>query len=192
VPYGIIVLPEKPVADRIVDYSRRLGAAGGTSMLLGADAPAHLSIAHFDGAQAAAQACWAVFSRAQEAPAASPAAPAASPAGVPVELVGLAFKPLPPGDYYVPDGGVAVSLEAENTDVLTDLRDRAVGAVRGAGAGLLGRRSFRPHLTLAVFRQPRIGGFDVDPALVRSSFAGLLAFGRLGPYGTFPQILARL
>jgi hypothetical protein len=178
------VLPEQSAAERIVEYSRRLGAGGGTSMLLGGDAPAHLSLAHFDCAQTTAQACWAAFSDARDAP-------AASPAGVSVELVGLAFKPLPPGDYYVPEGGVAVSLEAENTDGLTDLHDRAVEAVRAAGAGLLGRPSFRPHVTVAVFRESRIGGFDVDPAVVRSSFSGRIAFGRLGPYGTFPQIIAR-
>jgi hypothetical protein len=113
------------------------------------------------------------------------------PAGVPVDLVRLAFNPLPPGDYYVPEGGVSVSLDAENTEPLTRLRARAVEAVEGAGAHLVGRRIFRPHVTLAMLRDLRIGEFDLDPAVVRSSFAGQLAFGRLGPYGTFPQILAR-
>jgi 2'-5' RNA ligase len=177
-PYGIILLPEKPEADRISEYSRRLGMSADALMVLGDDAPAHLTLAHFDGTWSAAESCWNNFSR-------------ASPTSVRVELVSLTIQPRPPGDYYIPEGGISVSLEAERTDYLTRLHELAAKAAEEVGATILGHRLFRPHVSLAVLRETEIGQLDFMPAIIRSSFTGRVALGSLGPYGTFPSILAR-
>jgi hypothetical protein len=147
-------------------------------MVLGDDAPAHLSLAHFDCAWRAAESCWNNFSR-------------GSPISVRVDLVSLALQPRSPGDYYVPEGGISVSLEAECTDDLTHLHELATKAAEEVGATILGRRAFRPHVSLAVLRETKIGQLDFVPEVIRSSFTGRIALGRLGPYGTFPAILAR-
>jgi hypothetical protein len=177
-PYGIILLPEGSDADRISEYSRRLGASADALMVLGDDAPAHLSLAHFDCTGSAAESCWNNFSR-------------ESPASVRVDLVSLAFQPRLPGDYYVPEGGISVSLEAECTDNLKDLHALAAKAAGEVGATILGSRFFRPHVSLAVLRETKIGQLEFMPAVIRSSFTGHMALGSLGPYGTFPRILAR-
>jgi hypothetical protein len=147
-------------------------------MVLGDDAPAHLSLAHFDCTWSAAESCWNNFSR-------------ESPTSVRVDLVSLALQPRSPGDYYVPEGGISVSLEAECADHLTHLHELATKAAEEVGATILGRRVFRPHVTLAVLRGPKIGHLDFVPAVIQSSFTGRMALGSLGPYGTVPSILAR-
>jgi hypothetical protein len=147
-------------------------------MVLGDDAPAHLSLVHFDCTRSAAESCWNNFSR-------------ESPTSVRVDLISLALQPRSPGDYYVPEGGVSISLEAECADRLTHLHELATKAAEEVGATIIGRRAFRPHVSLAILREPKIGHLDFVPTVIRSSFTGHIALGSLGPYGTFPSILAR-
>jgi hypothetical protein len=147
-------------------------------MLLGDDAPAHVSISHFDCTRDAALSCWEIFLR-------------ESPTSAPVELVSLSFTPLPLGYFYVPEGGIGVRLDAALTKPLAHLREKAVEAAGEIGASLLGSRDFHPHMSLAVLRETRIKDVDLDPTVVPSTFVASVALGRLGSYGTFPEILAR-
>ncbi|MEV4702986.1 hypothetical protein [Actinoplanes sp. NPDC049316] len=173
-PYGVVLLPGRRTHDRLARLAAEI--AGPTPQnMLGDHAPAHVSVAHFDAGEAGAA---AVRARTQGHP-----APATR-----VKIIGLLYAVLPAGDYYVPRGGVYFGLEVVRRPGLDALHTEVLGWIREAGGSPLGAAGadFRPHVTLGVSsgrpRLPELGEVPVGELDLT------LAFGELGPYGTFPGL----
>jgi hypothetical protein len=177
-PYGVVLLPDRRVHHRLAALAAAIGGSDPIS-LLGPRAPAHVSVVHFDGdAGQAAQVGTRMARRPQQS--------------MPVTIIGLLYALVPPGDYYLPQGGVYVGLEVVRRPELDALHQEALGWVRQAGATPLGAvgANFRPHLTLGVTRaQPALPDLGDVPV---GHLDLTLACGKLGPYGTFPGLAARL
>jgi hypothetical protein len=173
-PYGVVMLAGRQVHQRLAALAT--AAAGAHPlMVLGDRAPAHVSVVHFDGdpAQAAEVAARAAGHPRQ---------------ALPVKPIGLLYTVLPAGDYYVPRGGVYFGIEVVRRPDLDALHTEMLGWVREVGATPLGAvgADFRPHFTLGISRDqpvlPRLGDVPTGELDLR------LAFGELGPYGTFPGL----
>ena len=96
-PYGVVLLPDRRVHQRLAAVAAAIGGAESIS-LLGSEAPAHVSAAHFDGdAGQAAQARTWMARRPQWT--------------MPVTIICLLYAVVAAGDYYVPQGGVYFGLE---------------------------------------------------------------------------------
>jgi hypothetical protein len=177
-PYGVVLLPDRRVHQRLAALAAAIGGSESIS-LLGAEAPAHVSVVHFDGGagQAAQVRTW-MARRPQQT--------------MPVTIIGLLYAVVAAGDFYVPQGGVYFGLEVVRRPDLDVLHQEALGRVRQAGGTPLGavRVDFRPHLTLGVTRgQPALPDLGDVPV---GRLELTLALGELGPYGTFPSLAARL
>jgi hypothetical protein len=176
-PYGVVLLPDR----RVHEHLTRLAAAtcaADSIMLLGDRAPAHLSVVHFDGDTKQA-------TQMEDRTARYPQRT------VTVRMIGLLYAVVAPGDYYVPQGGVYFGIEVVRRPDLDTLHDEVLGWVRELGATALGAvgANFRPHFTLGV-----CGGRPSLPSLgdLPTGEVDLtLAFGELGPYGTFPGLARR-
>ena len=177
-PYGVVLLPDRRVHDRLAALAAAIGGSEPIS-LLGPRAPAHVSVVHFtgDAGQAAQVGTWMARRPHQS---------------MPVTIIGLLYAVVAAGDYYVPQGGVYFGLEVVRRPDLDALHREALGWVRQAGAAPLGAAGadFRPHLTLGISRArpalPSLGDVPVGDLDLT------LACGELGPYGTFPGLAARL
>jgi hypothetical protein len=169
-PYGVVLLPEAGTRTRLVALAESIGASASPLMLVGATAPPHVSVLHVDSRDGEALRAWV----------------RANPGPVRVTLTGLTFKPTPPGDYYVPEGGLYFGLEVVKRPDLEALHRSALEWTRGTNPlGFVGDE-FRPHLTLGVlagrpslpdFRAMPTGELELTPAV-----------GEVGPYGTFPGL----
>ena len=173
-PYGVVLLPDRRTHERL---ARLAAAIAGPSRVntLGDHAPAHVSVAHFDGDATQAGRIAARL--------AGRAAPVTS-----VKIIGLLYAVVAPGDYYVPQGGVYFGLEVVRRPDLDALHSEVLGWIGEAGARPLGAvgDDYRPHITLGVS-----GGRPELPELSDVPVGELgvtLASGLLGPYGTFPGL----
>jgi 2'-5' RNA ligase len=162
----------------MVAYSRAIGELSVPVMRLGETAPPHLTILHFSGSDDTARSVWAQVAGAQ-------------PSTVTVDSAGVAFAPLPEGDLYVPEGGVAVVINVVRRRDLDRLHRAVLDLATARGAEVIGRvgDDFRPHITLNVLERVPIGAVELPQALLSQQFTCTLALGRLGDYGTFPEIL---
>jgi hypothetical protein len=175
-PYGVVLLPDRRIHQRLAALAAAIGGSESIS-LLGAEAPAHVSVVHFDGGagQAAQVRTW-MARRPQQT--------------MPVSIIGLLYAAVAAGDYYVPQGGLYFGLEVIRRPDLDVLHQDALSSVQQAGATPLGAvgADFRPHLTLGVTRaQPALPDLGDVPV---GQLELTLAFGDLGPYGTFPSLAA--
>jgi 2'-5' RNA ligase len=177
-PYGIILIPPPDFCSRLARYAAQVGPASIAAMRVGNGAPPHVTVAHGDCTPDAAKTWWRDVS-------------AADPDGVTVRLVGLMLAPIPVGNHYVPEGGVYAGIEAFRDAGLEEVHRAALASAAARGVATIGPvgDQYRPHLTLAVFDAvPVIPHLPAD--LVTATVDTRLALGRLGPYGTFPDILA--
>jgi hypothetical protein len=177
-PYGVVLLPDRRVHQRLTALAAAIGGSESIS-LLGPEAPAHVSVVHFDGdaGQAAQVRTW--MARRPELT-------------MPVTVIGVLYAVVAAGDYYVPQGGVYFGLEVVRRPDLDVLHQDALGSVHQAGATPVGAvgPDFRPHLTLGVTHaQPALPDLGDVPV---GQLELALAFGELGPYGTFPSLATRL
>ena len=177
-PYGVVLLPDRRTHDRLAALAAAIGGPEPIS-LLGPHAPAHVSVLHFeaDADQAAQVRAWMARHPRRT---------------LPVTVIGLLYTVVAAGDYYVPQGGVYFGLEVVRRPDLNALHQQALGWVRAAGAAPLGAvgADFRPHLTLGVSRsQPALPSLRDVPV---GQIGVTLAYGELGPYGTFPSLATHL
>ena len=177
-PYGVVLLADRHVHHSLAALAAAIGGCQSIS-LLGPAAPAHVSVVHFDGdaGQAAQVRTW-MARRPQQT--------------MPGTVIGLLYAAVAAGDYYVPQGGVYFGLEVIRRPDLDVLHQDALDSVQQAGATPLGAvgANFRPHLTLGVnHAQPALPDLGDVPV---GQLELTLAFGELGPYGTFPSLAARL
>jgi len=173
-PYGVVLLPDAPTHDRLTQLAAAIAGPAPVNTL-GPHAPAHVSVAHFDGDEAQAAEIAARVAR--------------QPATVTsVKTIGLLYAALAPGDYYVPQGGVYFGVEVVRRPGLDALHAEVLGWIAEVGARPLGAvgDDFRPHITLGVSsgrpELPELGEVPVGELGVT------LAYGELGPYGTFPGL----
>ena len=173
-PYGVVLLPDRRTHEELATLA---AAVAGPSPVntLGDHAPAHVSVAHFE-------------SDADQAARVAAHLDGLPPTVARVKIIGLLYAAIAPGDYYVPEGGVYVGLEMVRRPDLDALHTEVLGWITGAGARPLGAvgADFRPHITLGVSSgRPQLP----DPAAVPvGELAVTLAFGEVGPYGTFPGL----
>lgn len=166
-PHGIVLLPDRATHDRLADLAAVIGGPDAISRL-GDHAPAHVSVVHFD-----------------DPPEEIAARVAAHPVrSLQVKAIGLLYAVVPPGDYYVPQGGVYYGIEIVRRPDLDALHAEALSWV-ASPLGAVGA-DYRPHITLGMTDTPVLPDL---PTLPVGEFTVDLAFGELGPYGTFPGLL---
>ncbi|AGL21485.1 hypothetical protein [Actinoplanes sp. N902-109] len=167
-PHGLVLLPDHPTHDRLTVLATTIAGPAPINTL-GPHAPAHVSILHFTGGDPDR-----IRTR-------------AATRTIKVKPIGLLYAHLAPGDYYVPQGGVYFGLELVRRPALDDLHQAALEWVKEAGAEPLGAvgDDYRPHITLGVTNQPALPDLAEVPT---GEIEVTLAFGELGPYGTFPGL----
>jgi hypothetical protein len=174
-PYGVVLLPDRRTHEKLAALAAAIAGASPIHRL-GDTAPAHVSVAHFESdATQAARIAARVARHPQQ--------------GLSAKIIGLLYAAVARGDYYVPQGGVYFGMEVVRRPDLSALHEETLGWVREAGATPLGAvgADFRPHVTLGVTGgQPALPGLDDVPA---GDLDLTLAFGQLGPYGTFPGLV---
>jgi hypothetical protein len=173
VPYGVVLLPGRETRDRLAAFAETV-AGPSPVHVLGRHAPAHVSVAHFDGTPAQAS---AVALHLAGYPTRT----------LPMKIIGLLYASTPPGDYYFPEGGVYFGLEVVRRPPLNALHHEGLGWIREAGATPLGQvgDDFRPHVTLGLAAAPALPPW---PEIPHGEFDATVALGELGPYGTFPTL----
>jgi hypothetical protein len=180
VDLGLVLLPEQRlVVDRLARYAGAVCTSGKPLMMIGEDAPPHLTLIHITTSLAAAK---VIFDR------------AAARLGfrLPVRLSGLMFAPIPTGDYHVPEGGIYVGLEALRTPALDFAHRFVCNEATRFGAKILtpAGDDFRPHITLGILTTYPVRPIPLPPEVVKASFNTSLRLGRLGRNGTVPDILS--
>ncbi|MFI5930724.1 hypothetical protein [Actinoplanes sp. NPDC051494] len=171
-PYGIVLLPDPGTSAALVALAATIGADAGPLMLVGDQAPPHVSVLHVDGGSEEDLRYWA-RSHARD---------------FTVKIIGLLFAAVPPGDYYVPEGGYYAGLEVVRRPGLDEFHRETLDWAESAGATPLGAvgTDYRPHVTLGMTaRPPRLPDLDTLPS---GEFTLSPAIAPLGPYGTFPTL----
>jgi 2'-5' RNA ligase len=177
VAYGIILLPDEEVSERIVKLSNDIAGSTAIVSLDARERPPHLTISHIEANQEAANQVWSEVKTQVLI-------------SLPVQLTGLMFNVIEPGDYYVPEGAVYFGIEARCTETLRVAHASVLEIMKKHGASPLGVTGdgYAPHVALG--QLPTFPGNAPLPTdVLGASFDGHLAFGRLGNYGTFPEIL---
>lgn len=175
--FGVIALPDHETSRRIVAYSQAIAAVSAPLMSLGEGAPPHMTLLHVDGSAEAVRALWTDVRDLDPT--------------MTLDSDGVAFSPLSPGDFYVPEGGVSVSIGIVRRPDLDRLHRRVLDLATTRGVDILGRvgDDFRPHITLNVLERFPAGEVMLPEALLAGRFTATPALGRLGDYGTFPEIV---
>jgi hypothetical protein len=129
-PYGVVLLPDRRVHDRLAALAAPIGGADVIS-LLGPLASAHVSVVHFDGdaGQAAQVGAW--MARRAHQP-------------MLVTIIGLLYAVVAAGDYYLPRAGCTSGLRWFAGPIWTHCtRRRWAGSARSAAhhSAPLGRTS---------------------------------------------------
>ncbi|MEV4640191.1 hypothetical protein AB0J80_22870 [Actinoplanes sp. NPDC049548] len=170
--YGVVLRPDAPTSRSLMELSHTIGDGHEPLMLLGEQAPPHVSVLHVD--------CAAT----QEAGIAAATAPHRGRT-FEATVIGLLYSVVPPGDHYVPTGGYYFGLEIIRTPVLDALHQEFL-RLGHPPLGLVDR-DYRPHITLGVTAQP-----PALPPLTQVP-AGVIpltmASGPVGPFGTFPHLV---
>jgi hypothetical protein len=174
-PYGVVLLPDRRTHRQLASLA---AASGGADPIhrLGDAAPAHVSVAHVEADAAQAAQIAARMARHPQQ-------------GITAKPIGLLYAVLGRGDYYVPQGGVYFGIEIVRRPDLDALHQETLGWIRAARATPLGAvgADYRPHITLGVTGdRPGLPPLEDVPA---GELDLTLAFGELGPYGTFPTLV---
>ncbi|BBH68127.1 hypothetical protein ACTI_48120 [Actinoplanes sp. OR16] len=167
-PYGAVLVPDKDTSRSLIELSQAIGSGHRPLMLLGDQAPPHVSVLHV----------------AEDAPALAEAANRHRGRTFDVKPIGLLFTVVPPGDYYVPTGGYYFGIEVIRTPELDALHQEFL-ALGHTPLGLVGA-DYRPHITLGmVADQPALPPLDEVPA---ATLRMTMASGPVAPFGTFPAL----
>jgi len=170
--YGIVLLPDRTTSATLISLAATIGTDADPLMLVGAQAPPHVSVLHVDGGKEEDLRYWA-RNNARD---------------ITVKVIGLLFTAVPPGDYYVPEGGYYVGLELVRRPGLDEFHRETLDWAESVGATPLGAvgTDYRPHFTLGMLtRQPSLPDLDTLPS---GEFRLTPAIAPLGPYGTFPTL----
>lgn len=147
-------------------------------MLIGVNAPPHVTLLQIDCSLEDAQLWWRrTTSRFNSA--------------ISIQLAGLLFKPIPKGNYHNPEGGIHVGLEAVRRADLERAHNYTVHSADKINGRMLTPtgEDFRPHVTLAVLSGIPSVTLDLPSEIVTRRFDARVALGVLGDYGTFPEII---
>jgi hypothetical protein len=175
VPHGYVLRPDPATRDALVELSHAIGSRSQPFMLLGPQAPPHVSVLHVDATDDQLTGMAATAERHRDSV-------------FEVQVIGLLYAVVPPGDYYVPQGGYYFGLEIIRRPDLNALHADFVNAATATGARRLGLvdQNYRPHITLGMTQAPpRLPPLETVPAGVLRM---TMASGRLGPYGTVPDL----
>lgn len=178
VPYGIILLPDERTSARQVAYARSIADDAPTIMCVDEVRRPHVTLLHVDCGRDEAAELWRL-----------------SAATVPTRLTVVPtctqVAAFPVGDSYVPQGGVYAGLELLGKADLRAAHHEVL--VHAAKLSLTTRtpsgENYRPHVTLGVFETVDRLSVPVPSEELMTPFAGRLAWGEMGPYGTFPTII---
>jgi hypothetical protein len=165
-----VLRPDAETSRTLIDLSHAIGGGAEPINLLGSAAPPHVSVVHWEAPDRIPD-VMALGGRYRQRT-------------FDVKVTGLLYTVVPPGDYYVPQGGYYFGLEIVRRPDLDALHREFLGAV-AQPLGQVGD-DFRPHITLAMTaRMPVLPALsDVPAGIIRTT----LAAGLVGPYGTFPQL----
>lgn len=179
-PYGAILLPNESAAEALVRFSQKIGESVRPLLTLGRSAPPHVTLLHVDGEFEAAKRWWA--SVVEEIP-----------PTIEIKTRTLGFALIEAGNYYVPEGGVYVGCEAVRHPALDRAHGQALGAAHDCGLEIVSAAGdeYNPHITMAILDRMPVANLDALLDVVPRDFSGSVAFGELGPYGTFPRIIER-
>ena len=169
--YGVVLRPGAEVSRSLIELSHEIGDGREPIVLLGEQAPPHVSVLHVDCApdQAASIVAAAARHRGRVFRA---------------TIIGLLYRAVPPGDYYIPTGGHYFGLEIIRSPELDALHQE----FRRLGHPPLGQvdQDYRPHITLGVTAEPPSAPpFPTIPAGVVDL---TMSSGPVGPFGTFPNL----
>lgn len=178
--YGIVLVIDEPAAQDLVAEAQRIISGRPAVMVVGPAAPPHVTLLHARCDDLEAGSWWHGV-RDHLGP-------------MHVEPIGLMTAVLPPGDFYVPDGGTYFGLEVFRTQALADAHDAVLSGAAALGLEAIGRvgEYFRPHVTLGVLERSATDIPIVDVSRFTGRLSGSPVLGRLGPHGTFPHIVQRL
>lgn len=171
VAYGVVLRPDAETSRSLVELSHAIGDGHEPLMLLGDEAPPHVSVLHV--------VC------AEDQTADIVAATAAHRSRVfSAKVIGLLYSVVPPGDHYVPTGGYYFGLEMIRSPELDALHQEFL-RLGHPPLGLVGE-DYRPHITLGMTAEPPAGPpLPMVPAgVVRLTMWA----GPVGPFGTFPEL----
>lgn len=169
--YGVVLLPDIEVSRQLIELSHTIGDGREPLMLLGGQAPPHLSVLHFDCAD-------------DRIPAIAAATAPHRGRTFEVKVIGLLYSVVPAGDHYVPAGGYYFGIEVTRRPDL-DALHREFLELDAPPLGAVGD-DFRPHLTLGMTaRPPALPPLETVPS---GLIPMTMASGRIGPYGTFPEL----
>jgi hypothetical protein len=169
-----VLLPDDQTARALTGLSDAIGHSARPLHLLGDHAPPHVSVLHLHVPD----------DRAGEVAAYA----AAHPRTITVKVIGLLYVPVPPGDYYVPSGGIYFGVEIVRRPDLDTLHRVSLDFAARRDLAPLGAvgTDYRPHITLgAAPVQPALPPLDMVPL---GELEMTLAHGPVGPYGTFPTL----
>ncbi|HEX5119206.1 MAG TPA: hypothetical protein VFW65_28790 [Pseudonocardiaceae bacterium] len=172
--YGIILIPEVAVASRLLDFTREITDIAPTISSLGHSAVPHLTLIHVDSTRAAALRWWND-------------AVQRIGSSFPVTLTGLMFSPIPKENYYVPEGGIYVGLEAIRSASLDNAHRTLLSLTSESGCTPIGAVGdyFRPHISLCALAAFPHGQLSLPPDVTTTTIECRTAFGKLREYGTF-------
>jgi hypothetical protein len=172
VAYGVVLRPDVETSRSLVELSHAIGDGHEPLMLLGGDAPPHVSVLHVDCA---------------EEHVAGIVAATAPHRGRTFrgKIIGLLYSVIPPGDHYVPTGGYYFGLEIIRSPELDALHQEFL-RLGHTPLGLV-NEDYRPHITLGVTAEPpsRPPFSEIPTGVVRLT----MSCGRVGPFGTFPDLV---
>ncbi|MCF2527864.1 2'-5' RNA ligase family protein [Yinghuangia soli] len=177
--FGIILLPDDRAGAALAAYAQRVSADGPTIMCLGEKYLPHITLLHVDGTPEQAAELW-------------DRCLSSVPATVEIHPTGVQFAAYAPDDIYLPDGGVYVGVEALRRSDLAAAHLRVLGHARDMGLRVLSGadEAFRPHVTLAALTATDRFTAPLPPAELLVPFDARLAWGEMGPHGTFSVIEA--
>jgi hypothetical protein len=169
--HGVVLRPDAQTSRSLVELSHLIGAGHEPLMLLGDQAPPHVSVLHVDCAHD------------QVAGIVAATAPYRGRT-FSAKVIGLLYSVVPPGDYYVPTGGYYFGLEVIRSPELDALHQEFL-RLGHPPLGLVDQ-DYRPHITLGMTAEPPAGPTfaKIPTGVIRLTMAS----GPVGPFGTFPDL----
>ncbi|SNY52588.1 2'-5' RNA ligase family protein [Paractinoplanes atraurantiacus] len=169
--YGVVLRPDVEASRSLVGLSHAIGDGRRPLMLLGDDAPPHVSVLHVDCGEEQVAGIVAATAPHRERV-------------FEAKVIGLLYSVIAPGDYYVPTGGYYFGLEVIRSPQLNALHQEFL-RLGHQPLGLVDE-DYRPHITLGVTAEPpTLPNLSSVPAgaLQLTMFSGPVA-----PFGTFPDL----
>ncbi|GLY95358.1 hypothetical protein [Actinoplanes sp. NBRC 103695] len=176
--FGVILLPDFDMSEKLISMSRVISAEADPIMTVGEARPPHVSVLHFSGTEMDAVRVWAECTD-TEAP------------SLHLRATGIKIAYIDAENFYVPEGGVYFGLEIAAEEGLQALHRKLLGIAEARGLETIGAvgHDYSPHVTLGVLIGDRaVLKVEVDDTL-RASFSCRMALGRMGDYGTFPDVI---